>query len=251
MPLMDVRPALTVMTYNVGNGLAPPARLVAGIRACDADLVGLQELSALQAQAIRADLADDFPYQVLHGTGFAGKGLLSRFPILVDELLPLDPARPDLHVRVRSKGCDLTVVVAHPAPPRVRWRGLVFDAVTLAQIAAIGRMAARRPPAVLVGDFNLTARHAVYALLRRDGLVDAFGTAGRGRGATLPRRVGHSTRLRLRPGWPALVPVARVDYIWHTPDLAVVDAWVGDDSGSDHLPVLARLILPSPAAADR
>jgi vancomycin resistance protein VanJ len=35
--------------------------------------------------------------------------------------------------------------------------------------------------------------------------------------------------------------VARVDYIWHTPDLVALEAWVGADAGSDHLPVLARL----------
>jgi endonuclease/exonuclease/phosphatase family metal-dependent hydrolase len=111
----------------------------------------------------------------------------------------------------------------------------------MAQIAALARLAAAGPPAVLVGDFNLTPRHAVYALLRRGGLLDAFEGAGRGRGATLPRRMGHSTRVKLRPGWPALFPFARVDYIWHTPDLAALDCWVGADAGSDHLPVLAQL----------
>ena len=80
------------------------------------------------------------------------------------------------------------------------------------------------------------------------GLFDAFQAAGRGRGGTLPRRLGHSTRVNLRPGWPArglpgLLPLARVDYIWHTADLAPLDCWVGEDAGSDHLPVLAELTL--------
>lgn len=34
------------------------------------------------------------------------------------------------------------------------------------------------------------------------------------------------------------------DYIWVTPDLAVESAWVGQDAGSDHLPVFARLSIP-------
>ena len=46
----------TVMTFNVGNGLAKPARLVAALRICDADVVGLQELNAEQAEAIERDL---------------------------------------------------------------------------------------------------------------------------------------------------------------------------------------------------
>ena len=101
------------------------------------------------------------------------------------------------------------------------------------------------PPAVLLGDLNLTARHPVYARLRGAGLRDAFRDAGRGRGATLPMRPGHSGRLRR--GWrgprPGPVPLLRVDYVWHTPDLGALDCWVGPDAGSDHLPVLARLAL--------
>ena len=249
---MDALPAppaaLTVMTYNVGNGLAGPDRLVGALLASDADLIGLQELAGPQAAAIREGLAGAYPHQVLHPTGFSGKGLLSRFPILVREQLHLYPARPDLHVRVAALGREVTVVVAHPPPPRVRWRGLVFDPRAAAQIAALARLAAAHRPAILVGDFNMTARNAVYALLRRGGLFDAFQAAGRGRGGTLPRRLGHSTRVNLRPGWPArglpgLLPLARVDYIWHTADLAPLDCWVGEDAGSDHLPVLAELAL--------
>jgi endonuclease/exonuclease/phosphatase family metal-dependent hydrolase len=238
------------MTYNVGNGMAGPERLVASLRAAGADLVGLQELAGPQAGAIRTALGREYPHQVLHPTGFSGKGLLSRYPIVDREQLHLYPARPDLHAQVEALGRRLTVVVAHPPPPHVGWRGLIFDAPAMAQIAALARLAASHPPAILIGDFNMTARHAVHALLRRGGLTDAFGAVGRGRGATLPKRMGHLTRVKLRPGWPALVPVARVDYIWHTPDLVALDCWVGEDAGSDHLPVLAQLALSeTPEAA--
>jgi len=57
---------LTVMTYNVGNGLARPERLVKLLRETAADLVGLQELTASQAQALQAELTSFYPYQVLH-----------------------------------------------------------------------------------------------------------------------------------------------------------------------------------------
>jgi vancomycin resistance protein VanJ len=33
----------------------------------------------------------------------------------------------------------------------------------------------------------------------------------------------------------------RYDYIWHTAELQALDASVGSDGGSDHLPVVARL----------
>jgi vancomycin resistance protein VanJ len=34
-------------------------------------------------------------------------------------------------------------------------------------------------------------------------------------------------------------PLQRLDYIWHTNRLAALNALVGTDGGSDHLPLLA------------
>jgi endonuclease/exonuclease/phosphatase family metal-dependent hydrolase len=41
--------------------------------------------------------------------------------------------------------------------------------------------------------------------------------------------------------WIPLIPAARVDYIWYTEQLSCASCWVGDDAGSDHMPVFARL----------
>jgi endonuclease/exonuclease/phosphatase family metal-dependent hydrolase len=84
----------------------------------------------------------------------------------------------------------------------------------------------------------------MYARFVTAGLVDAFAAAGAGRGWTLPRRVGNAARSQLGLRRVPLRPVARVDYIWCTPDVQPETAWVGDDGGSDHLPVGARLVLP-------
>ena len=46
---------LTVMTYNVGAGLAAPLRLVEVLRQSGADIIGLQELAPEQG-AVIADL---------------------------------------------------------------------------------------------------------------------------------------------------------------------------------------------------
>src|SRR5687768_10612252 len=93
---------LTVMTYNVGAGLAAPLRLVEVLRQSGAEL-----------------LSSDYPHQVLHATDIPGKGLISRFPVREYELLELHPGRPDLQVLVAAPGGELTVIVAHPPPPRI------------------------------------------------------------------------------------------------------------------------------------
>jgi len=57
---------VSVMTYNVGNGLAHPSRLAHLLRLGAADLVGLQELALPQAEVLAADLADVYPVLVAH-----------------------------------------------------------------------------------------------------------------------------------------------------------------------------------------
>jgi len=48
------------MTCNVGNGRARPERLIPMIRDSGADLIGIQELSDDQAEAITNQLAEDY-----------------------------------------------------------------------------------------------------------------------------------------------------------------------------------------------
>jgi endonuclease/exonuclease/phosphatase (EEP) superfamily protein YafD len=238
---------LTVMTYNVGNGLAPPDRLVAHLGASGADIIGLQELDVAQAVAIERGLSDLYPYLVRSGRGFAGRGLLSRFPLREHSLIDLVPGRPDLRAVIEVGSRALTVVVAHPPPPRLAWRGISFDRAIIAQIERLTEDAVAAAPALLVGDFNLTARHPMYARMTASGLIDAFRVAGTGRGLTFPVRPGRMNRINHGISWLPLPPVARIDYVWHTSDLTTEAAWVGVCAGSDHLPVLARVGLPATA----
>lgn len=230
------------MTYNVGNGLARPDRLVGLIREAGTDLIGIQELAEPQARVL-ADVSDVYPYQVLVPAGFAGKGLLSRHPILRHEQLALYPDRPDLRATIDFGGIVLHVLVAHPPPPRFRGPRIGFDTDAIAQLERLRALALEYAPGLLMGDFNMTPRNPAYARYVDSGLVDAFAAAGAGRGWTLPRRVGQTARFRHGLHRVPLRPVARVDYIWCTPGVQPESAWVGDDAGSDHLPVLARLAV--------
>ena len=243
MAATPARP-FVVMTHNVGNGLAPPAALCAVLRAAGADLIGLQEVTAAQAAALERDLADLYPYRVLYGEGIPGKGILSKFPLHDVERLSLYPQRPDLRATVELDGGAVQVLVAHPRPPGFHWNGFYMNAHSQAQIAALIALATAGPPTILLGDFNLTEQTRLYSQIRAAGLRDAFRTAGQGPGWTLP------TRFYRLP----LTPMLRIDYIWYTPHFDTNASWVGRNSGSDHLPVLARLAWadpPSPAPPAR
>ena len=229
---------LTVMTYNVADGLVSPDSLVAMIRGSDADVVALEELGEEQAIAISQDLPDIYPYQALYGYGIPGKGLLSRYPILDKELFYLQAQRlPYLRVVIavdkvgeRSEAAELTVIVAHPPPPNVGVRGYLEHPFAASEIVSVTQMAREGEPSIVMGDFNLVDQNDNYGLLEEAGLRDAFRVAGWGFGATWPAR-------KLEPLWP----VVRVDYVWYTSQFQATRAWVGPDAGSDHLPVLAEL----------
>jgi vancomycin resistance protein VanJ len=228
--------AFTVLTYNVGNGLAEASRLASFVRESGADIVGLQEIDAHQVAALNEAAAEVYPYRILLGSGFAGRGLLSRYPILDEEWHEWSPGLLDL------SGRPTTVVVAHPPPPRLRKSGIVFDPGTVAQIDRLAEITTAAPSALLLGDFNMTSRHSSYAQLTMAGLVDAYLTAGAGHGSTFPLRPGRMRRFNHRMSWVPLPSFARVDFIWHTVDLSAVAAWVERGAGSDHRPVFARLV---------
>ena len=118
--MSEMRP-FKVMTCNVGNGRATPEQLIRVLRDAEADLVGIQELSDKQAEAISDNLGKEYPYQAMFPGGFAGKAALSRFPILASEQLHLSTVRPDLQTMIDLGEFALAFIVAHPPPPRPHW----------------------------------------------------------------------------------------------------------------------------------
>lgn len=232
------------MTCNLGNDRANPDRLVRVCRACGADIIGMQEVSQNQANILTSQLTDDYPHQALFPGGFAGKAVLSRYPIVFVKQLQLSEVRPDLQVCLEINGHNLALIVAHPPPPSLRWKGFHFDQQTWSQIQKLVQLAIENPPAILLGDFNLVNWRDEYSYMCTAGLQDAFTAAGRKFGYTLPKRVGPWRRFKTinrMINWLPLIPLLRVDYIWITREISSLDAWVGEDTGSDHLPVMARL----------
>ena len=237
----------TAMTINVGNGQAPDDQLIEALIAGDADIVAMQELNHRQAAFLRSALADHYPERYFFGDSYEGKGLLSRFPVTAAEPLNLVIGRPDVIARLDIAERQVTAIVGHPMPPRIGRHGIVFAHRSRRHIVQLGQRMRDASPAIMLGDFNMTPRHAAHARFRRLGLHDAFGEAGESRGATFPVRLGpvHGLGTMGKPGQAIsrlpLVPVVRYDYIWHTGEFETVAAWIGPDAGSDHLPVMARL----------
>ena len=201
-----------ILSWNLGGDATPTVDFLAQLRASDADIVALQELTHEHAAAIRADpeLTARFPQPALLPRGDAGGlGLLSRFAI-ADAFDDRDP--PFQNFELELPDGTLTVINAHPFAPRFPVGGptpfpLAFDptqrdADLLRIRATIERALAAGRPLIVLGDFNVTDREPGFGDLSR-GLWDAHREIGQGTGSTW------------RPQELAFVPfgVLRIDYV--------------------------------------
>ena len=240
---MDADRRLVVMTANIGDGLADPLRIAADALASGVDLVGFQEVSARQADALLKAFEETMPHAIVQGQGIHGKAVFSRYPLLQSEPLEIVSGRPDLMTLIDAPGGAVRVVVAHPEPPRFGPGSGPTNILSGEQIRRLADAATSSGEAgLLLGDLNRVSWQRAARAVRDVGMIDAWLQGGHGPGFTLPTRwAAGAYRDNPLARFP-LPPVARVDYVWHTPHFETEHAWMGDPAGSDHRPVLARLV---------
>ncbi|HEY7066116.1 MAG TPA: endonuclease/exonuclease/phosphatase family protein [Chloroflexota bacterium] len=240
-------PTFRMLSFNVaaGRGYGQAEPVVGLILAEKPDLVALQEVRDDALETIGAVLRDGYPYQGRSDDGV----ILSRAPIL--EMYPFRPdtgGHEGLVAEVVINDRIITLFNAHPflptAYPRWRREGLRLarqyntndrnDAVTelLEQLEAVGG------PRLLVGDFNMSPTSFAHRLITTD-LRDSYEEVGWGFGHTVPAN--------FEPTAPNIsMPLFRVDYIFHSPEIAALRTWVGPYTHSNHLPVIADLQIVGP-----
>lgn len=216
---------LTVLTHNVNAGNPDPDGTARDLVAAGADVVALEELPESQAPRYERDLAAAYPYHSVQGT----VGVWSRYPL--HGVRPVDIKMGwtrALRAAVTTPHGQVAVYVAHLPSVRVK-----FDAgFTAGQrdraADALGRAIAAEPlhSVVLLGDLNGTMNDRALASVTSQ-LRSTQGAAGNGMGFS----------------WPASFPTARIDQIL-VRGVEPRSSWTLPRTGSDHLPVAARLQLP-------
>lgn len=232
---------LTVASFNTHWGVdrqGRPFDVVGACLALDADVLVLQECwrphgapayvdeVATRLGAARYDIAfmsDRNPARPRHlvlppgPAGTCGLAVLSRLSVLGVRDLVLPHARGDViehrHSLILTVAVgDATVSVAGVHASHRLWG-------SLPQLRAIDRaLVATRAPSVIAGDCNMWGP-PIQAVLRR-------------------RR--RAVRVQT---WPAEQPHSQIDHLWIDRRLEVVSGGVGPLTGSDHLPIRARLRL--------
>lgn len=250
-------PPLRVMTFNVFEAQRTTLQLAESIRQANADVVLVQELNTTFAQELDTALAGAYPHRRLRPAGGSrGGGIWSRHPFVSEEVW--DGSRRGArwqHAVLSVDSRALHVVNLHLTAPTVRWRRradwplpVVTGSVTEGRSDEVSGLVPRlRPlaqgpePLVVAGDLNMTDQTPEYRRLLGAGLADAHRRAGWGFGHTFPAvPVVRIFRERFR----VPVPLIRIDHVLYSSRLAAqrVDVWPAA-AGSDHLPVVAELVL--------
>ncbi len=243
---------LTVMSYNMLGTTKDSQRVIAAIRSAQADVVAIQELNPAAADAIRSELASDYPYQVLDPqAGVTGMGTISRYPLeLSGEKLPGNWVGTPQVLTLEFGSSRVGLVHFHTVPttipnldPRsslaiIDWsvREREQEAQAIADYAS-----AHTGPLVAVGDFNAGDQSTAYAIMTRH-LTDAWREAGWGPGHTMTALFLHH---QFKIGDVYLLPwLLRIDYVFHSRHWQAKSARVGLwDGQSDHRPVIVSLVL--------
>ncbi|MFF7254716.1 endonuclease/exonuclease/phosphatase family protein [Streptomyces microflavus] len=223
---------LVVVQHNVSDENPDPAGTARALVAAGGDLVALEEV-VVPALAVYEDvLGADYPHHVVHGT----VGLWSKYPIAEERLVDIRPRAFEegwsrgLRAVVRTPYGEVAAYVAHPPSVRVGAGGLASaprdesarmlgDAVRGEEVGTV----------ILMGDLN--------------GTVDDRGLG------PLTSQLNVAER-GFAFSYPAALPLARIDQV------LARSATVGHirtlpATGSDHLPVAARVTLDPLQASGR
>ncbi|MGZ9928738.1 endonuclease/exonuclease/phosphatase family protein [Streptomyces sp. NC-S4] len=215
---------ITAVQHNVSDENPDPSGTARALSASAPDLIALEELTPAALPAYEAALAAAYPYHAVQGT----VGLWSRHPFTEVRRVDIRPAGigegwdRGLRCGVRTPRGEIAVYVAHL--PSVRFRASGFGSGPRdesARLLGAAVAAEQLERVILLGDLNST--------------VDDRGLAPLTSRLSAPRR-------GLALSWPAAVPVARIDQIL-TRSATAAEIRTLPATGSDHLPVAARIRL--------
>ncbi len=247
---------LRVLTFNVWGRNHDLRHVEAWLRQEQPDIAVLQEISPAYAVDHLPSLLDLYPYQSTQPDSprWGGNITLSRFPVISMEFVDLhvpNEAAP-LRIVVEVNGDQIAIYNVHlawpvrqsprlPLPPALNSFYLRValgfdDRARNQQVQALLAHLQNEPlPYIVAGDFNTSDQSATYQQLAA-AMTDSFREAGQGWRGSWP--------VSSARGLPSLLPpLIRIDYIWHSEQFDTLAAARGPALGSDHLPMLATLML--------
>lgn len=241
-----------LMTYNIKADNAAQRRdgmfeLGLEVARHDPDILVMQDANGLLVARGDAAYTQGPVFGLPHVYALGQYIVASRFTLrdcVAGQIGFRDKNHRYLRCVVDAHGVALNVVTAHFQSPRAgllaarnaglagahEWRRNYEDRLEQAHALAHDLAGIARP-LVVAGDLNAPEPSPVIQTLLATGLRDAFSSAGRGYGYTYGQA--------FRRGYSFL----RIDHILVSPDVGLLDSFVGRGEASHHKPVIADLLL--------
>lgn len=222
----DPENTVSVMVSNVLQDNRMAAAFLRRVAETDPDIVLAVETDHWWDERI-AGLAERYPHAVRHPLeNTYGMHLFSRLELSDVKLQDrVTPDIPSIFARVRLRsGAVVDLHCVHPEPPQI---GNDVEERDAELLLVAKEVAASRRPAIVCGDLNDVAwSHTTHLFKRISGLIDP--------------RVGRG----LYPTFHAGYRIARwpLDHIFHDASFRLDRIEVLDFIGSDHFPILVRLV---------
>jgi endonuclease/exonuclease/phosphatase (EEP) superfamily protein YafD len=226
--------ALTVVSWNILDGMGRIDAVVALAADTDADVILLQDIAPEALALVLERLGDAYPYYAIQDIERRDLLTLSRLPLVGDAEGDFDGRY--LRTVLEWEGEPVVIYNVHLTSPRVVdfSTSALFNFSSRQQEVAglLARAAGENNPVILGGDFNLTDWSAPYALLAAQ-YSDSQREVGFGLGLSrvITRR------------WEG-VGIIRIDYLFHSAGLEAAAFYNNYSShGSDHFPIVGRFVM--------
>ncbi|MGW3492878.1 endonuclease/exonuclease/phosphatase family protein [Streptomyces sp. NPDC001020] len=213
---------LMVATHNVNADNPDPSRTARDVAASGAQVLALEELTESAVPVYEKALASTYRHHAVVGT----VGLWSKYPMTGVEAVDIKLGwKRAMRATVTTPEGRIAVYVAHMPSVRVKMEAGFTARQRDTSADALGEAIADEEldKVILLGDLNGTMNdrslNAVTSQMR-----STQGAAGSGFGFS----------------WPASFPMARIDQIM-VRGVEPVSSWTLPRTGSDHLPVAARV----------
>ncbi|WP_030409763.1 endonuclease/exonuclease/phosphatase family protein [Streptomyces albus] len=216
---------LMVVTHNVNADNPHPERTARQLARSGADVIALEEVPSSQSDFYEDGLRKSHPYHKLAGT----VGIWSKYPLSGARTVDIKMGWPRaIRATVRTPKGVIAVYTAHLPSVRVQFKSGFTAGQRDASARALGQAIShdRADTVILLGDLNGTMNDRALAPITSQ-MRSAQGAAGKGFGFS----------------WPESRPMARIDQIM-VKGADPVSAWTLSPTGSDHLPVAAKVNLP-------